>query len=1111
MNSRGGRARYLQHKGTQRRERSSGRFRGLAGALGTGLAVFAALCAETRSARTQVLNAQIQGLVRSQETGAALAGATVTVQGPAVPAMQAGFTDDRGRYLLTQLPPGDDYVVSFYFGAAEGPLAVRYGVRLSAGKTVVVDAGLKTRALKTEVQRIREAAPNVDVANANTGVEIDQEMLRQTPLRGRSYQSAIFLAPGASDVAPRNVGIGAATAAIPGGDVGTSISGATGAENAYLLDGVNTTDPAVGIVGAELSPYFLKEMSVLTGGYQAEYGRATGGIVSVVTKSGSNTLHGGVYGSWVPHELEGQAIARLGEALQTRVRPALHTWDLGFDLGGPILKDRVWFYVGFAITSLLDDSERRVRTQIFDGTGPRALPDFTCPDYLADSRYCDGARTLARQTRETGYSQGSLQRRALYNGIAKLQFHLREDQDLFLTYLGSPNVLDTVITSGPPDPAAKMESEVNQVHDLSLRYQGKALGKRLQIDLMYALHYQSQSQHPKVLDQELTTYLASAEDPYSLADFEPIPECRRESGTGFNPCPVTAYSIGVGPYRQQELQRHQALAGLTLFVRWLGVHAIKAGLDLEFLRNSNIQRLTGPSGKRTLTTTAADGSDLASRLGFGARIDGMDTLLDGFAAVTQERNYALYLRDSWSVASTGLVLNLGLRWEGTELLDVEGTARLRLLENLAPRVGVVWDFTRLVGRPGRGKLFANYGRFYESVRLDLGDRAFAGQAFFGEVAGTGPAGCPKLPRQPGGRPLPVSGPSCTFDTQFLLGGSLTEIVPGAKPSAVDEVTAGLTLDVGYDLVLGASYLYRRLSNTLEDFSVDQGSTYFLGTPGVPVAADVLAAATQDATRLKELADRPGSSAEEKEAASKAQRRVDAYNGIANYPQARREYNALLLTASKRLSHRISFLASYTYSRTTGNYPGIFSSSNGQLNPHSSSQFDYVETLINRDGPLPTDRPHNFKLTGFYQQPLGTKGVLTAGLTFSAISGRPIEVLGAHAIYGAGEVFILPRGSGGRTPTVTQLDLHVGYEHKLTDQQTLGVFLDVINLLNQREVTNVEDLYTSSSVEPLVDEKSQREFKVKTSDGSQLIPNTNYGQPTAFQAPLYLRAGGRFSF
>jgi hypothetical protein len=174
-------------------------------------------------------------------------------------------------------------------------------------------------------------------------------------------------------------------------------------------------------------------------------------------------------------------------------------------------------------------------------------------------------------------------------------------------------------------------------------------------------------------------------------------------------------------------------------------------------------------------------------------------------------------------------------------------------------------------------------------------------------------------------------------------------------------------------------------------------------------------------------------------------------------------------------------------------------------------FDFPELLINRDGPLPTDRPHNIKLSGFYQQPIGSKGTLTGSLTFTAISGRPIEVLGAHPSYGPGELFILPRGSGGRTPMVTQTDLHVGYEHMVTDKERLGVFVDVINLFNQREVINVDDNYTYAAVKPLEDDAARKQFKVETVDGSPLIVNSNYGQPTAFQAPLYLRVGARLTF
>ncbi len=1058
----------------------------------------------------QVLNAQIQGVVRSAETGEGLAGVTVAVQSPALPDLQAEITDAKGRYLITALPPGDDYVVNFYFGPSDKPLLVRSGIRLSAAKTVAVDARLSTTAQTQRVQVIRETAPNVDVANANTGVEINQEMLRQIPLRGRSFQGALFLAPGASDVAARNFNTVEGSFATPGGDVGVSISGSTGSENAYLIDGINTTDPGLGVVGAEVSQYFLREINVLTGGYQAEYGRATGGIVSLVTKNGSNELHGGVYGSVAPYQLSGQGVARLGEALVRRTRPDMGTWDLGFDLGGALIKDRIWFYAGLAITNVNVRTERRGRAQIFNGTGALDLVDFACPSYLSDSRYCDGPSKLAKQTEELDYVQTQAQTRAIYNGIAKLQFHLATDQDLFLSYIGSPNTRDTYYEYGTGDEGSRF-TESNQVHDLSLRYQGKTFGKKLQIDLTYAMHYQTQVQQPRLPNLPFTAYTADAADPYSLADFESVAACRRDAASGFNPCPITRYVVGLGFHRSQELQRHQALAGFTLFVNALGVHAIKAGLDFEYLRSNLTSIATGQDGFRATYNSTADGTDIFSGFGLGGKVNGVDTPLNSLNTVTATRNYAVYLRDSWSVASTGLTLNIGGRWEGLQMIDVNGDARLSVLDNFAPRVGAVWDFTRLTKRPGRGKLFVNYGRFYESVGTDLGDRAFGGQAFYFRAAGMAPAACPQVSRQPGGRPLPTPGPGCSFDTQLLFGGNPYDVVPGAKPSSIDEVTAGLSYDVGYDIVLSASYIYRGLSNVLEDFSTDGGATYFIGTPGLAPDAATLQAATDEAARLNAIAMAPSATQADQDAAAKAQTRLDALSGIGNYPRATRNYHAMVLSVSKRLSKRFSFLASYTFSSTSGNYPGTFNSTNGQLNPHTSTQFDFPELLLNRDGPLPTDRPHNFKLSGFYQQPIGDKGVLTGSLTFTAISGRPIEVLGAHPAYGPSEVFILPRGSGGRTPTVTQTDLHIGYDHLLTEKERLGVFVDLVNLFNQREITNVDDNYTYSPVKALVDESAQKKFQVETVDGSPVIANSNYGQATAYQAPLYFRLGARLTF
>ena len=223
-----------------------------------------------QAALAQQTLAQIQGTVKD-ENGKPLAGVTVVVQSPALQGEQAEITDNNGRYIITQLPSGDDYKVSFFFGADDKPRVERPGIRLSLGKTVTVNGEINLSSTKREVKVIRESAPVVDTASTSTGVEVNQEVLRATPVRGRTFESILTLAPGTSDVAGKT---GAA-----GGDVGVQISGSTGSENNYIIDGLNTSDPNKGLIGTELSQYFIQEINVITGGYQAEYGRATGGAL----------------------------------------------------------------------------------------------------------------------------------------------------------------------------------------------------------------------------------------------------------------------------------------------------------------------------------------------------------------------------------------------------------------------------------------------------------------------------------------------------------------------------------------------------------------------------------------------------------------------------------------------------------------------------------------------------------------------------------------------------------------------------------------------------------------------------------------------------------------
>lgn len=1092
--------------------------------------VLPVLLAIPRLAQAQLQLGQIQGKVTHQQTGQPLAGVTVVVTGPALQAEQTEITDARGVYRITQLPPGDGYVVRYYFNDV---IVERPGVRLTQGKTLTIAIVMPTSRGKNETLVVRERAPSVDTATANTGVEINQEILQNTAVRGRTFESLLALAPSAADVAPRGVA---------GGDVGVSFSGSVGNENNILIDGLNTTDLAFGLPSTQLHQHFIKEVSVIQGGYQAEYGRATGGVISIVTKSGSNEFHGSIFGAIAPVQAAAAPISRLGEAIATSTR-ILRQADFGFDLGGPIIKDRLWFYAGIAPTFTTTVTQRAIRRQV-----PEADPAYQDPAYLSDPVLSIVPRRQARRTEALPqYDQELLESRRLFNWIGKLMLNISPDHSLIAGYLGSPQFgneygsgsgYSTTGSSNPysGDVAAQAITRAAQNHDATLRYIGKFLSRKLQLDVLYGFHFVRLEERPDAVSKQQVRYRAPSEDPHSLADFEPIPECQRAmvGGRLFNPCPVTDYTrAGFGqytPYRQ--MQRHGLQASLTAYVDFFGSHAAKLGLDFEDNLLDNVKKFSGtdfdvadPYAGRVTWETNATGDGLRIARGYGLErannAYGQPGVPCGgqpgrwcfpdFRAQTETRNWAVFLRDSWNPSFVpGLVVNAGLRWELQELFAANGSRQIFLWDNLAPRIGAAYDLTK----KGRSKIYVNYGRFYESVPMDLNDRIFSEEGF---LRGRGFAtDCPRVALSPGGRPLPVpqsgAGGPCNIPLPRLSGGEYGPVAPGLKGQFLDEIVAGAQADIGWDTVVGAFYTYRKLGTVVEDLSVDGGNNYFIGNPGTPPGPALVAQLESEARAASQASQARPDDPMLRATATAAQDRLNVYKALVLFPPPKRDYHGITLTVNKRLSNRFSLLGSYTYSRLIGNYPGPFSPYVNQLDPNISSQYDIIDLTANRDGPLNNDRPHNFKLTGFYVQPITRiSGALTLSLTFTALSGRPIQVLGAHAAYGGRQTLILPPGAGGRTPSITQLDLHVGYEQRLGAQVRLSVFADLVNVLNLQQITNIDEEYTFSTVSPILAGRPEDLKRLRTDDGTPLIVNSNYGQPTAFQAPLLLRLGGRLAF
>ena len=979
-----------------------------------------------KSAWAQLQNGQLKGVIRSDVDEKPLPGVTVVLTGPALQGEQVEITDSNGQFQITEIPSGDDYVARFYFG---DKVEERTGIRVTHGKTLTLSFLFPIKQTKHEVRVIRERAPNLDIASANAGVEINQEVLRNTAVRGRTFESALSMAPGTVDP-PRG----------QGGDSGVSISGSTGNENNFIIDGLNTSDPNTGIIGTELHQYFIHEINVITGGYQAEFGRATGGVVSIVTKGGSNELHGSVFLSAQPFQLRPNTIGRLGEALAYRRKTDGLLGDLGFELGGPLKKDKIWFYIGFAPTVSAYQTERIIRRAKLDSVTGRATLDgsYSCPSYLADEVLCSRSRRLAVSMEEID-SQDYSEVKTLYNGIAKIQFNITPDHNLTLSYIGSPKTFSGYSFFAYNQPGAVSDSEykeTDQVHDATVRYVGKLLERKLQLNGMYGFHFQGIDVAPKNIDKPLQLYLSEADNPYALADFEDISNCRRQNlqdqmgnATLFNPCPVTNYRRnGYGQYNRTDLQRHQLLLAATYFLELLGTHAIKLGFDFEHLRNTNFRAYTGPNGDpydglsaNVMYRTSADGRTLRNFAQYSTvDSDGNTVLLNNFTSETFTNNFVLYLRDSWNVGPIpGLVVNAGIRWEAQEIHAADGSKQIGIYDNLAPRAGLVWDFTER----GLGKMFVNYGRFYQSIPLTINDRQFAGEGVF---TGGETTDCAQAALQPGGRPVPIpqatGAGTCRLNDLSIgnqNGGRYGNVMPGLKGMYLDEIIAGISYDVGWDLVLSASYLYRSLGNVVEDISIDGAANYIIANPGVIPSAERIAELQAEVRRLQ-----PDTSPAGQEKLAQAEARLAAYRSIGSqYPKPRRDYQGVVLTAQKRLSNRFGLLANYTYSRMIGNYPGTYDSVADENLPNFSSQYDLQDMMKNRMGPLPNDRPHNVKIIGTYQQPIG-KGSVTASLGFSMYSGRPINVLGTHEIYGDSQVFILPRGSGGRTQTVSQFDVGI---------------------------------------------------------------------------------------
>lgn len=1022
--------------------------------------------------------AVLTGIITDAATKRPVADVVVTVRSASLQGEQMVVTDGSGTYRVPNLPPGE-YSLSLDREAYK-PYA-RAGISLRTSSTIRLNVDLLPEAIQAEEVVVIGKAPTVDVGSSSTGVTVGQDFASRLPV----------LAPGGKGAASRSIESLAIVA--PGAQAdqfGVSMNGTTSPENAFVIDGLSVNDPANGSLGTPLSVEFVKEVGVISGGYMPEYGRATGGVMDVVTKSGSNDFRGSVFFNITPGVLEGAItpVRRDGTTIRTdSYLSSLH--DFGGDVGGPIVRDKLWFYAG------VDLAFTRYRLE-------RSLNQFELDDD-GNPRKDDTGFSITNRIPGTTTTHYASQRTVQLLG--KLTYSINQDNSLTLSVLGSPTVsggngaygiqgsgeVETSNIIGPYE--ATGHRYVATSTDVSLKYSSAFKNKRVLLDVIGGWHHQRVATLPSdgseigsddgLAGINHVVYRRSSPYLHSITDFErvpvgyceptvvPDPTPEDPANTKIVPtCPVGEYRLGgPGVLNDASLNRFQVKAKLTTILNALGHHVVKSGVDLAVMNYLNTRAISGTVQLRE----SGDGETFHDQVQSSFLVGPDDPIIRSMVEIdSHSTEIAGFIQDSWQVLDK-ITLNIGARYDAQILSNYQGEVVLVMPNQWSPRVGVIYDFTQ----EGRSKLYASFARYYESVPLVLVDRTFAPPS--GAAADHDAATCdPRSPAQQGDEcqrdtnlvPLqPAYSPSQLWSS----GGAKVPVDPDLAPQSTDEIVLGGEYEVFPGAVAGLSYTKRYLNKVVEDMSRDEGNTYFLGNPGYGIAKD--------------------------------------------FPKAERDYDALSVYLQKAFDSSWLAQASYTLSYLRGNYAGLFRPETGQFIPNINSDFDLVSLLSNRDGPLPGDSTHQIKVYGAKDFALPDRMGVQVGVAFRTRSGSPQSYLGSHPRYGLDETFILPRGAAGRSPWVHNIDAHLGYELRFTRDSALTVALDVFNVFNFQAATRLDQTYTTEDVLPIPDGTEadlDNPNNIKRTDGVPFdasAKNPNFGNPTKYQPPREFRIGAKVTF
>jgi len=1023
--------------------------------------------------------------------GNADAGSTVTLTNNGNGSVRTITAGADGKFRASSLLPGD-YTVTETGGTHNATRTIT----VVAGQGFNLDLVPAAAPSDTSAQNLStvsvtaNALPPIDVSTVQTSTVLTATQMKNLPI-ARNQTAVALLTPGAvrGDGAFGNL---------------ASFSGASVAENSYYVNGFNATNFFQSLTFAQVPYEAIDQESVQDGGYGAEYGNSTGGVVSVQTKRGTNEWKGGVDVTWNPYSLQasqptiylkngqisqinsgnknfqlannGAAISAAAPGSATDFGSRVSAW-----IGGPLIKDKLFIF--------MLGSETRT----------------------SDSAYGGWFNNGGDVSSTAGGGYQSTDEKQPYH-LVKLDWNITDSNILEYTNFGDTNTFKSKVYN------YGFDAQNNPYRGDYLGYDYQKSGGQTNIlkytgyitddftvSAMLGQNINNRANYAVASNGVVETYngdintaanspgcprISDARTPVNNGTTQPYPSC------GF----VGSLNTPDGKDKNRQgridfeykLGDHDLTAGWgrTRFTSTTG-SAYEGGALYTYSSIPNT--ITDSSGATVVVgghePTAAPADNVVDR-----------TIFATGANVGLTQKY-YFLQDAWHITDNFLA-RIGIRNDSFSDENGLGQEYVHQAHSWQPRLGFSWD----VHGDSTLKIFGSAGDYSLPLDAEVALRGSSASIYSNQYFSyTGVDPVTGAPIGLGALPANYAAAFPDRGTiQYANGETGKTPNPGAsastslKPFKQREFILGAQQQVN-DWTYGVKATYRKvLTGTDDDCDLRPVYAYANAHYGTNLPTDQLGPADPNLPGGCFIFN-PGSAVTLNFPLDESGKLYPIHLSAADIgePKYKRNYESIELTAERAFDNTYYLKASYVWAKTRGNTEGLVDSNIGQSDTGTSELFDYPELMEGTNGFQPNDRRNTVKIYGAWQ----ATDEWLFGANFVGQTGRPENCYGLNPVdnniagaYGSGAYLycngmIVKQGSAGRTPPTWNLDFNVAYKPQYVKGLTLQA--NIFNLFNKQRFTTINEVGEDGS-------------------GASLS-GTSYKIPTSFQSPRYVQLSAQYDF